>query len=529
MIPNKQYTPEDIVRIAWRRKWWAIVPVVLVASATVLYVRRLPNVYRSDTLILVVPQRVPTDYVRSTNTVRIEDRLQTISQQIMSRTRLERIIQDFNLYPEARRTAIMEDIVERMRGDVGGVQIVRGDAFRVGFTSNDPRLAMKVAERLASLFIEENLRDREVLAEGTNQFLEAQVEEARRRLVENEKKLEEYRRLYGAELPTQLEANVQALHNVQTQIQSLVDSASRDRDRRLLVERAIVEADAADAAAPSAAAAAPPPPAPATTENGIPAGGTAADRLRAAEEVRKQMALRLAPEHPDYIRMKRIVADLQKKADEEALEAPVSAPNAPMSAAEAARRRRRAELNAELENIDRQLAARQTEEKRLRGVAAEYQARIEATPRHESEMLELTRDYGTLQGMYRNMLGKKEDSKVSANLERRQIGEQFKILDPARVPERPSSPNRSRLHAIGLGAGVALGLALAALIEYLDKTLKSEADITAALNLMVLAVVPILRGTQELKWRRRRFVALSACVGLASVLSVAALAWRLLN
>src|SRR5207248_5695676 len=124
-----QYTPEDIVQIAWRRKWWAIVPLAIVAVAAAVIVHGLPNVYRSDTLILVVPQRVPENYVRSTNTGRIEDRLQTIAQQIMSRTRLERIIQDFNLYAEERRTEIMEDIVEQMRKDVGEVQIVRGDAF----------------------------------------------------------------------------------------------------------------------------------------------------------------------------------------------------------------------------------------------------------------------------------------------------------------------------------------------------------------------------------------------------------------
>ena len=192
VIPGKQYTPEDIVRIAWRRKWWAVLPAIAITVGVAAWVRTLPNLYHSETLILVVPQRVPESYVRSTVTTRIEDRLQSITQQILSRTRLERIIQDFNLYAEERRTAIMEDIVERMRGSIE-VQVVKGDAFRVGFTSDDARTAMRVTERLASLFIEENLRDREVLAEGTNQFLEAQLEDARRRLIENEKQLEEYR------------------------------------------------------------------------------------------------------------------------------------------------------------------------------------------------------------------------------------------------------------------------------------------------------------------------------------------------
>ena len=161
------------------RFWVLLVPFSIVAACTAIYARYLPDVYRSDTLILVVPQRVPESYVRSTVTTRIEDRLQSISQQILSRTRLERIIQDFNLYPEERRVGIMEDVVEKMRRDIA-VQVVKGDAFRVGYVGTEPRTVMKVTDRLASLFIEENLRDREVLAEGTNQFLEAQLEDARR-------------------------------------------------------------------------------------------------------------------------------------------------------------------------------------------------------------------------------------------------------------------------------------------------------------------------------------------------------------
>jgi len=178
VLPGKVYTPEEYVKIAWRYRWLIIIPFFLAAIGTYAVARVLPDRYRSETLILVVPQRVPQEYVKSTVTARIEDRLQSISQQILSRTRLERVIQDFNLYEKERKTGIMEDLVERMRRDIE-VQIVKGDAFRVAFTGQDPRTVMRVTERLASLFIDESLRDREVLAEGTNQFLEAQLEDAR--------------------------------------------------------------------------------------------------------------------------------------------------------------------------------------------------------------------------------------------------------------------------------------------------------------------------------------------------------------
>ena len=519
MIPGKRYTPEDIVLIAWRRKWWAVLPAIAITVAVYAWVRTLPNLYRSDTLILVVPQRVPESYVRSTVTSKIEDRLQSITQQILSRTRLERIIQDFNLYQEARKTAIMEDVVERMRGNIS-VQVVKGDAFRVSFTADEARTAMRVTERLASLFIEENLRDREVLAEGTNQFLEAQLEDARRRLIETERKVEEYKRAYSGELPEQREANMQGLHNAEIQLQNLTESMNRDRDRRLVVERLLADADSPDALPPAPAP--PPPPGP----DGLPAGASAAQQLEVAQVQLQAMQTRLTPQHPDVIRMKRIVADLQKKADAEALARPVSSGFVGLSPAEALKRNRLAEMKAELEKIDKQIAQKQENEQRLRTAMGVYQKRIESAPQRDIDLTELRRDYGTLQATYTSLLAKKEDSKVAANLERRQIGEQFKILDPARLPERPASPNRQQLHMVGLLAAIGFGIALAALIEYLDKTMRSEADVNAALNLVVLAAVPVLPEMAAPKLRRWKLVAVSAAVFLMAVAGAAAVAWK---
>jgi polysaccharide chain length determinant protein (PEP-CTERM system associated) len=524
VIPGKQYTPEDLVVIAWRRKWWAILPAVAITMGVYAWVRALPNLYRSDTLILVVPQRVPENYVKSTVTTRIEDRLQSIQQQILSRTRLERIIQDFNLYADARKTAIMEDVVERMRGNIS-VQVVKGDAFRVSFTSNEARTAMRVCERVASLFIEENLRDREVLAEGTNQFLEAQLEDARRRLIETERKVEEYKRTYAGELPEQRDANMQGLHNVEMQLQSLTEAMNRDRDRRLIVERVI-----ADAESPDAVLLPPPPtgPAPQLGPDGLPVGATAAQQLEAAQSALQGMQTRLTPQHPDILRMKRVIADLQKKADAEALAKPVSPDGPVMTAAERLKKNRLAELKAELEKIDKQLAARQDLEQHLRASLATYQKRIEAAAARQGDLTELTRDYQTLQTTYTSLLGKREDSKVAANLERRQIGEQFKILDPARLPEKPTSPNRPQLQSLGLAAGIGFGVALMALIEYLDKTIKSEADVMAALNLLVLATVPVLPEVGARFARRRRLIAVSATVLVTAAIG-AAVAWRVWN
>src|SRR5437868_447995 len=237
MIPGKRYRPEDFIQILRRRMLVILVPFVLALLATPTLSQFLPNRYQSSTSILVVPQRIPESYIKSTVTSSMEERLQSISQQILSRTRLERVIESFSLYSKERKTGLMEDVVELMRQDIAVSIVPKSSAFRVSYTANDPRTAMRVTERLASLFIEENLRDREVLVEGTNQFLQTQLEDARQRLVEHEKKLEEFSRQHSGELPSQAPANLQVLQNLQLQLQALVESNNRDRDRRQILER----------------------------------------------------------------------------------------------------------------------------------------------------------------------------------------------------------------------------------------------------------------------------------------------------
>jgi polysaccharide chain length determinant protein (PEP-CTERM system associated) len=510
MLPGKKYTPEDVLSILKRRFWLLIVPLAVIGASTGVVGRALPDLYRSDTLILVVPQRVPENFVKSTVTARIEDRLGSITQQILSRTRLERVIQDFDLYAEERRTGIMEDIIERMRTREIQVQVVKGDAFRVSYIGREPRTVMKVTERLASLFIEENLRDRELQAEGTNLFLENQLEDARRRLIEQEKKLEAYRRQHTGELPSELNSNLQVIQNTQMQIQAMVESLNRDHDRRLVLERQIAEAAAAPAELITPAASP-------GSDSAPPA--SAAQQLEAARAQLQALELRLKSGHPDIGLMRRRIRDLERKAEAEALSAPVTPESAPRatSPAEFQRQQRLAALRGELEQLDRQTAQKVEDERRLRAVSQNYQARAEAAPARETELVELMRDYTTIQSMYTTLLQKKEESKIAANLERRQIGESFKLLDPARLPERPFSPDRRTINVGGVLAGLGLGLALIALLEYKDSSFKTDAEVASVLSLPVLAVVPLMHSDAE---RRRLFKRrLVVGVGLGSTVT----------
>jgi uncharacterized protein involved in exopolysaccharide biosynthesis len=255
MIPGKTYTADDYLRIAWRRKWIILVPFVVIAIGSFVVVRRLPNLYRSETTILVVPQRVPDSYVRSTVTSTIEDRLRSISEQILSRGRLEQIIEDYNLYADLRKKSTLEDVVARMRRDITVEPVKGGTTFVIAYTAADKAVARWVTETLATMFIEANVRDRVMLADGTSQFLESQLEDARQRLIAHEKKLAVYREKYANELPSQLETNMRAEQSAEARVQGLGESINRDRDRKLLQERLLADADAADSSAAATVAA----------------------------------------------------------------------------------------------------------------------------------------------------------------------------------------------------------------------------------------------------------------------------------
>jgi polysaccharide chain length determinant protein (PEP-CTERM system associated) len=520
VLPGKKYTPDELVRIALRRKWLILLPLALGVGASVLVARRVPQMYRSETLIMVVPQRIPDSYVKSTDATRIEDRLPSISEQIQTRSRLERIINDFDLYREERARGVMEDVVQRMRGNIKvGLEGLTQEAFRVSYVSSDARVAQKVTERLASWYIEENLRDRENLAASTNEFLAAELEDAKRRLLDHEEKLEKYRRRYSGQLPSQLETNIQSMQNTQLQLQSVSDSINRARERRLLIERQLADVQVL-------------PPSVATPEVPGNAATEAAQlsnpqQLENAQAALARARLRYTANHPDIRALERVIRDLQAKVDQEA-RSPQPDVARVLSPAEALRQKRIKDYKAELDIIDRQIVTSQADQARLQRSMSEYQVKLDALPSRESELVELTRDYSTLQATYTSLLTKREDSKLAANLERRQIGEQFKVLDPASLPERPfNAKTRMMVMAGGSLGGLLLGLLAVGFLEYRDSTFKTESDVTRVLSLPVLALVPLMLSDDDLRVRRRRRLGTGIVAAVVLIGSAAIAFWRL--
>lgn len=532
MLPGREYSVESVVKILRGRWLLLLLPLFLGALGGLLYSRSQPNLYRSDALIQVVPQRVPDDYVRSTVTERVEDRLRALTQQVLSRTQLERLILDFSLYPEERKKQPMEDVVALMAKrvliePVATVTARSGegaDAFRIYFDHEDPRTAQKVVERLGSYFIDTNARDRGNQADQTSEFLNAQLTDARTRLEAQEKKLEHFREANSGRLPTQAQTNMQAIQNTQLALQAMVESLARDRDRKLVLERLYNDANAESGPEVGVVAATA-----ADPSLGLKPGATPQQQLDAARALLGQLELRFTPKHPDVVKMKRLVADLDRQVAAEASRAPLSADasSAPPATPEEARRRERLrEMRAELESLDRQIVFKEGEERRMRAQVGTYQARLEAVPGIESEWVALTRDYDTLQASYRELLSKSENSKMAASLEQRQIGEQFRLLDPPRVPERPFSPNRIKINALGTLGGLGLGLLLLGLTEFRDVTMHTEADVVGALDLPVLIAVPYVTNAADRRRQKRRRLLTSVAAAMVCV-ATGALVWYL--
>jgi polysaccharide chain length determinant protein (PEP-CTERM system associated) len=518
----RSYTPNEIVHAFVARRWIVLIPFALGLAAAPYLATLVPERYRSETVLLVVPQRVPDSYVRATITDSIEDRLPSITEQILSRSRLERIIVDMNLYPERRRRQVMEDVVAAMRDDVG-VDAVGDDnitdSFRVTYMSDNANTARLVTERLASALIEQNLKDRETQAESTSQFLDTQLQEAKLRLQEQEKKLEEYSKLHAGELPTQLQGNLQGIQNSSMQLQAMNESINRALEKRLLIERQVADTEALPLT-PSVLTMGP---------GNAPVPATNAQRLEAAETRLATLLQFYTPDHPEVVSTRRMVSELQVIVQTEAPVSEGEVPAAPISPAEAAQRRRLSDLRAEMAVIDRQLESSRAEATRLRGVIAGLQAKVDQLPSRESELVELTRDYATMQEAYSSLLMKREDSAIAANMERRQIGEQFRILDVASMPQRPvNQMQRAGVTMSGALLGLLFGLLIVGALELRDSSFRHEEDVTTKLSLPVLALIPVMKSTRErqLADRRRRWMDVAGVAVL--LLAVGTLVvWRL--
>ncbi|RKX64266.1 MAG: hypothetical protein DRP41_05065 [Thermodesulfobacteriota bacterium] len=465
---------KDYLQIALRRKWYFIVPFVLISIAAIAYALYAPNIYRASTLILVEPQKVPSSYVKATVTEDIESQLRTITEQIMSRSYLEKIINEFDLYPEMRKKLPLQSVIERMRRCID-VRVRKGRVFTVSFEDQNPVIAMKVANRLASLFIEGNLKVREERAEGTLVFLEKELERVRKLLKQQEKKVSEFRAEHLGVLPEQLEANLRTLDRLQLQLQSNGEALKAAEETRRMLQQQLSQMQTM----------------PMITVDEPTSGEEIVSESSSLSELKaklKKLRLRYTEKHPEVVRLERLIAQMENEeksneANEEGSKE-TSANEEPLWASQ---------IEAQLAQLDAEISQLKNERKRLKSEIKEYERRVEITPKVEQQLKELSRGYEVTQKEYQSLLDKKLQAELAANMERKQKGERFKVLDQAKIPERPFKPNRQKIILFGVFLGMAIGGGLVGVVEYLDHSFYKIEDLEQFTGISVIASIPKIK------------------------------------
>lgn len=481
------------IDMALRRRYWIIVPFLISCLAGLGYIMGADKVFQAKTLILVQAQKVPTDFVQSIISSGIEDRIRTITQQVTSRTNLERIIKEHGLYNDpSDKDLFMEQKVDILRQKVN-INVSRagggGDAFSISFQGNNPEKVMKVTNALASNFITENLKIRESQAMGTSAFIAEELESTAKRLTQKEGKLKEYRLKNMGALPEQLQTNLNILGQLQMQQEQLSSSLNSARSRKLIIQQQIAETGTVNSQLlpmrlrPNIQQ---------TPEEGEE------DELTVLNRRLQSLKGRYTENHPEIIRIKEMILSLESKKAENDLDsdmtetpepednpAPSSNENSPVS--------------SELLQVDMEIKQLEEEIKYIRSKTEQYQFRVEETPKKEQELLTLSRDYDNLRELYNSLLGRKLEAEIAVSMEKKQKGEQFRIIDPAKVPNLPIKPDIKKIALMVLALGLGLGAGLGYLIEMMDSSFRNPEEVEKELEIPVLVDLPIIYTKPELR------------------------------
>ena len=521
---HPEFSRLSILRTIWKRKLAIAVAWVLFALIAGIVVRLLPAVYEAEALVMVDAQKIPEKFVSSTVADDLEERIASIRQMVLSGVELKKVMDEFGLYREARKARFEEEILEMMRKDItitldsampgGSGRSKRPGAFRIGYQGSDPALVMQVANRLADLYVEQNLKTREGQAAGTSEFLDTQLRDAKKRLDEMEAAVSAYKLEHNGELPQQENSISGTLSRLQIELEANRDAINRAQQTKVILESSAnaMEANmvAQKSALVHAARGSEGTPGPSLLPGEAP-GQASVDKTSEAMEV--QLALlrsRYTEGHPEVARLRTAVENLkrsegQKQAASAATADTNAASGVPPKGPEAlplreppefARTREQlAGLRAQIRGSDSELENRKAEQERILRDLAVYQRRIERLPVREQEMAQITRDYEMSKENYKSLLDKKMAAEMALNMERRQQSERFIILDRAQLPGKPIKPKRPVLYAGGSVAALLVALILGFVVELRHNVLLGEWELPAGTP--VLARLPYIEIPQS--------------------------------
>lgn len=431
-------------------RWRTVLIVWLFLSAVSLIgVQLIPNTYQASTTILAYPRKIPEKYVAAAVVDDPSDRLTLLQQEILSSTRLQDVMQKYNLYSRLIATAGKDAAVLEMRKQIK-IQTSRGasngpSAFTLTFTSDNPNVVAGVTNELANSFILKNLSNREQQVHGTTSFISDQLDEARTDLQRQEEQLRVFRMGHLGEMPDQVTANLQAIGQLQVQFQSLTDKIAQLEEQKLLIENAPESVPA------------------------LRTGSTSSPSVLLETQLAEERAhladllTHVTSEHPDAVASRLKISELEKQL--------TSLPKPP--APPAIKRG----VDARLQVIDNEKARMVAEQNAIRVRLNAYQAKVDAVPLRQEQLSELTRDYETAKEHYRSLLEKHYSAEMASELEEKQDADRFEVLDLAAPPEKPVSPNRTVLRGAALVVGLIGSILLAFGLEHMDGSIKSEVDV----------------------------------------------------
>jgi polysaccharide chain length determinant protein (PEP-CTERM system associated) len=527
---TRQTVGLDMLLAVWsRRKWLAILAFVAPLAAGVSMIVFLPNIYRSAATVLVDRQQVPEAFVRSTVTSALETRLHTISQEVLSRARLEALINRFGLYVELRQKAELEDVIQRMRNDIK-LEIKSAElrglreatvAFTISYQGTDAATVALITNTLASFYIEENLKARERQATSTTEFLKAQLGETKIRLDEQEQRVSTFKRRHLGELPQQMDTNLATLERLHSQLRQNSDNQTRAAERRHSLSSQLAEAESF------------PTPAAVAASGGGPAVFATpelreAARLAQKKEELAKLRIQFSDKYPDVVQLTAEVAALERELAEAKARAPKpeakgTAETSLPPAAPAPLSPYVLRLRDALNEVQTDLKVLKTEESRLREGIASYQARVENVPKREQEFRELSRDYDSTRELYNSLLKRHEEAQLAESMEQRQKGEQFRVLDPAVPNSQPAAPNRLRLLLMIVAGSLGVAVGAVVLAEQVDTSFHEVGDLRAFSNVPVLVSIPriVTPSDQRRSAWRMRLATTATLVGLFVIVGVA--------
>jgi protein tyrosine kinase modulator len=481
MVLQRELKFEDYVVILRRRKWFLVFPAIALSAGAFAVSSYLPKKYQSETVVLVQQQSVPAAYVPSIVGGDLNERLATMKEQILSRTQLQQIIEKLGLYKEDVGRKPMEELIERLRNSIT-VSAVRPMAethanglpgFTIDVTASQALLAQQICTEITSLFLRQNVVLRANLAEQTTEFLSSQLADAKANLDEQDAKQAEFQRKYAGALPEDAQTNFSLLSSLSSQLNSVNQAIDRAQQDKVFLESNLnAQVNAAK-----------------MTESGANPN-TLGKQLAGLEDQLTALKARYTDEYPDVIRLKHDIANLQERMKEESAEDTPPRASKTENAAAVPDSAHIQQLRAQIYQLEVTIRERTKEQARIQNQIDEVQSKLQLTPEVQQQYKALTRNYQTALGFYNDLLRKQTDSEMATDLEKRQEGEQFRVLDPPSLPQKPSFPKRPQFAIAGFMGGLALGGLIGFLLELKDSTLRTERDVELILKLPTLATIP---------------------------------------